>query len=429
MKAVVSPAPVSGKLDAITSKSNLHRLMICAALGDKPAHIACSAISNDISATAACLNAMGADITVEQGEKSNLLHILPISRVNPTAVLDCGESGSTYRFFVPTAVAAGCAPEFHLHGRLPGRPMDELWSVLEAHGITVSGKGTAAVSLCGRLVPGKFEIAGNVSSQFITGLLFALPLLDGDSEIILTTATESLGYINMTLDALRLFSVTVIPTDNGYKVPGNQKYITPTELFAEGDWSNSAFWLCAAAAAGKGLTVNGLSTDSSQGDRAICDILRSFGAKLSFGNRSVTVEAGSKLRGTEIDAKDIPDLVPAIAVAATAAEGKTVINNIARLRLKESDRVATVCGTLNALGGNADADENSIVIIGTRLNGGTVDSCTDHRITMLAATLCVVCKNDITITGAEACRKSYPTFFDDFTALGGNAELFEEDLL
>ena len=429
MKAVVSPAALSGELDAITSKSHLHRLMICAALGDKAVDIGCSAISNDISATAACLNAMGADITVDYGEKTNVLHIVPISRVNASAVLDCGESGSTYRFFVPTALAAGCRPEFHLHGRLPARPMDELWSVLEAHGITVSGKGTSAVSLSGRLLPGKFEIAGNVSSQFITGLLFALPLLDGDSEIVLTTVTESLGYINMTLDALKTFSVTVIPTSSGYIVPGNQRYLTPEGLASEGDWSNSAFWLCAAAAGGKELTVNGLVSDSFQGDKAICDILRSFGAEILSEQRSVTVKAGAELHGTEINAKDIPDLVPAIAVTATAAKGKTVIKNIERLRLKESDRVATVCGTLNALGGNAFADENSITIIGTPLKGGTADSCTDHRITMLAATLCVVCNGTVTITGAEASRKSYPTFFDDFAALGGNAKLFEEDLL
>jgi len=427
MKAIVKPSSLSGEIAAVTSKSHLHRLMICAALGNRDVSVACSTISNDISATASCLNAMGAHVTIDRGEKNAVIHISPIRTVNSSGILDCGESGSTYRFFVPTALAAGCSPEFHLSGRLPVRPMDELWQVLEKHGITVNGKGTSVVSLSGHLTPGKYEIAGNISSQFITGLLFALPLLDEDSEIILTTSADSVGYIQMTLDALKAFSVSVTPTERGYIIPGNQHYLTPDNLISEGDWSNSAFWLCAAAAGGSEITVDGLISASSQGDKAICDILRSFGAELKMTDRSVTVCAGARLKGIEIDAKDIPDLVPAIAVAAAAADGKTVIKNIGRLRLKESDRVASVCGTLNALGGNACAEEDAIVITGTPLIGGIVDSCTDHRITMLSAALSVVCSGDITITGAEASRKSYPGFFDDLSALGGNVILDSEE--
>ncbi|HOP11634.1 MAG TPA: 3-phosphoshikimate 1-carboxyvinyltransferase [Oscillospiraceae bacterium] len=414
MNVTITPAPLNGTIAAIPSKSHLHRLLICAALGDTELCLPCPKLSQDIEATVRCLNALGAKVKYQ----SNELSVIPIASSDQNVTLDCGESGSLYRFLVPVIGALNKNATFKLSGKLPERPMDALWNTLEAHGAVITGKGTATPIVSGILTSGRYEIPGDISSQFISGLLFALPLLSGDSEIVISGQTQSVGYIQMTLDALTAFSIKAIPTPTGFSIPGNQTYHAINTPIPEGDWSNSAFWLCAAACSGE-ITVTGLNPNSGQGDKAICDILRQFGASVSQIDNAVTVRKGN-LHGITIDAADIPDLVPALAVVAAAADGTTTIQNISRLRLKESDRVATVCGLINALGGNASSNENTITIIGNgTLTGGTYDAFQDHRIVMAAAIASTICKNPVTVTNAQAVDKSYPEFFSDFSRLNG----------
>jgi 3-phosphoshikimate 1-carboxyvinyltransferase len=416
MNTVITPAELRGTVEAIPSKSCVHRLLICAALADKPSELKCRVLSEDILATVRCLEALGAGTAVSDGR----IRIVPPLRRGGRAVLDPGESGSTYRFFTPLAAALGCEAEFRLHGKLPQRPMEPLWHEMERHGVQISGRETARPCLSGQLTAGEYRLSGGVSSQFFTGLLFALPLLDGTSRIVTEGRLESAGYVDMTLEALSQFSLKIIREGTDFVVPGGQRYSAPARIEAEGDWSNAAFWLCAAAARGK-ITVTGLKFPSSQGDSAVLSMLRRFGAEVTVSGGSVTAAApAAGLHGTEIDAGETPDLVPALAVAAAAARGVTRFTRVGRLRLKESDRIASVCGTLNALGGYASAGTDTITVEGSgSLSGGIADACGDHRIAMLAAAASVLCSGPVEIRGAEAVNKSYPTFFSDFSALGG----------
>lgn len=423
-KTVICPSRLGGIIEAIPSKSHVHRLLICAALGDRDVKIPCPTVSEDIEATARCLASLGAAVTYGYG--GGAISISPIfcsadKKTAPPALLDCGESGSTYRFLVPLAPALGRAAEFHLAGRLPQRPMDELWTALEAGGAHINGRGTSVVNITGQLASGRYVLPGDVSSQFISGLLFALPLLECDSEIVIRGTLQSAGYVRMTLETLREFSIDISETTAGFAVAGGQKYIAPSKtVFPEGDWSNSALWLCAAAAGGSGVTVRGLRPGSSQGDSGICNILRRFGADVDESRDGVTVRPGRPLCGISFDASDIPDLVPALSLVAAAAEGITTVTGAGRLTLKESDRRDTVCRTINALGGQAGFSGDTIIIKGTgNLAGGCVDAYGDHRIAMLAAAASVICRGEIILSGADAVRKSYPDFFGDFRALGG----------
>jgi len=424
MTVTISPSPLAGGLQAIVSKSHAHRLLICAALSDRPTRIPCPAPSKDIIATVDCLIGMGAKI-LREGDEFVVSPI--ISDTSEEHLLDCGESGSTYRFLAPVVCAKKIKARFKLSGRLPSRPMDPLWTALEAHGAQISGKGKDFTEVSGSLSAGNYEIPGDISSQYISGLLFALPNLPSDSRLRIIGEIASAGYIQMTLDALKAFSVEITKQSNGYFIRGGQRFISPGIAVPEGDWSNAAFWLCAAAANSKGITLYGLDASSAQGDRAVCDILRRFGTEVHLENSSVTVRSGP-LRPTRINADDIPDLVPALAVAAAAANGRTVIEKVERLRLKESDRVSAVCETLNSLGGSAEYRDDSIIIHGTGgLEGGTVEAYGDHRIAMMAAAASVICKSKVTVCGAEAVAKSYPAFFTDFVTLGGQIE--QEDRL
>ena len=415
MEVTLLPAPLSGTIAAIPSKSHVHRLMICAALADRPVTIPCRVVSEDIEATARCVRGLGGGAEISDGS----IKITPVDRASRgRAELDPGESGSTYRFFTPIAPALGRPARFTLHGKLPKRPMEDLWREMEKHGAAISGKGSADPAIDGQLTSGDYLLPGSVSSQFFTGLLFALPLLPDDSRITADGKLESVGYIKMTLDAMEDFSVHAQWSGSEFAVKGGQRYTAPEKVSAEGDWSNSAFWLCAGAAK-KGITVTGLSLPSLQGDSAIVGILRSFGADIRADGNSITANP-APLHGTEIDVGDTPDLVPAIAIAAAAAHGRTLITNAGRLRLKESDRIASVCGALNALGGSARADGDVIIIDGNgALRGGTVDSCGDHRIAMLGAAASELCASPVTVTGAGAVNKSYPGFFGDLVSLGG----------
>lgn len=417
MKIKITGANLSGSVKAIASKSHAHRLLICAALAGETTEIICEERSADIDATCDCLHALCAQVK----ETVSGFFVTP-REISHGTTLRCRESGSTFRFLLPVTCALGAGSCFSLEGRLPMRPMEPLYSALEAHGIVISGKNTPLVSCRGHLSGGKYIIPGNVSSQFISGLLFALALIAGDSEIEITGRPESKGYIDITLSAVRTFGIEALSTGNLIQIPGNQRYLSPQKVSVEGDWSNAAFWLCAGAVNGSGITVTNLKSDSPQGDRAICEILTRFGADIQLKADNVTVK-GDTLRGITIDVKDVPDLVPALAVVASVAPGQTKIINAGRLKLKESNRLETVGAALKALGAKVFEMPDGLIITGqNKLGGGTVNSYGDHRIAMMAAVATAACEGPVIIEGAQTVNKSYPKFFDDFTALGGALE-------
>jgi len=377
--------------------------------------VRCGETSDDIDATAACLTALGAEVSYNWGEGFSVKPLKPRGQ----AILDCGESGSTLRFMLPICCALGVSAEFHMRGRLPSRPMSPLLEELTAHGCTFDGVGGSPLKTSGKLRGGEFNLPGNVTSQFISGLLFALPLLDCDSRINVAGRLESEPYIDMTLDALRVFGIKVESEDGYYVVRGGQKYRSPGTVHVEGDWSNAAFWLCAGAIGKGGMTCTGLNFSSKQGDMAILNLLKRFGAEVTCSDNTVTVKPAD-LCGIRIDASDTPDLVPILSVVASVAHGETVIYNAERLRIKESDRLRTVTETLRALGADIAQTPDGLTINGKKaLHGGTVSSFGDHRIAMTAAVASRVCEGPVIIDGAEAVDKSYPGFWEDFSALGG----------
>jgi 3-phosphoshikimate 1-carboxyvinyltransferase len=302
-------------------------------------------------------------------------------------------------------------------GRLPERPLGDLVSALERNGVELSSDHLP-LSTRGRLRSGRFELPGNVSSQYVTGLLLALPLLKGASEIALTTELESLDYVRITLGVLEQYGIVVEQRGNGFHVPGDQQYRSPRNVVIEGDWSNAAFFLAAGAIGTAPLTVIGLAAHSLQGDRRVVDFLRQFGAEVSVGPEGVRVEP-RQLLGCTIDIGETPDLLPVLAVVAACAEGETRFCNAARLRLKESDRLQAPAPLLRALGGEAEELPDGLVVRGGRLMGGSVDSFHDHRIAMAAAVAACACSDPVTIQGAEAVGKSYPAFYTDYQSLGG----------
>jgi 3-phosphoshikimate 1-carboxyvinyltransferase len=433
-----------GTIGAIASKSQAHRLLISAALSSKESQVVCSETNNDIDATVRCLNALGADIIYESGAFS----VRPVTTpVIGERLLDVGESGATLRFMLPISCALGADATFNMSGRLPMRPLTPLYEELNAHGCAFSPQGMNPLRQSGQLKGGNFTIPGNVSSQFISGLLFALPLLNEDSLIKITGELESKPYIDMTISALKEFGIEIKERRHGYIVKGKQRFVPQHTVTVEGDWSNAAFWLCAGAidhittAAGtnweaddetgstrtgkrvsRGVTVTNLALSSLQGDKRVLEILERFGALIEYGYDSVTVQAGD-LKGIDIDAGDIPDLVPILAAVASVADGKTTIHHAERLRMKESDRLKTTAETLRLLGADIAQTQDGLVIKGKRqLTGGTIDSHNDHRIAMTAAVASAVCAGPVIIKDAEAVNKSYPGFFRDFTLLGGNTE-------
>ncbi len=394
MDITISPRKLTGNLSAIPSKSQAHRLLICAAFADAPTTLICPETNRDMDATADCLRALGASIErTETGYTVRPIEILP-----KTALLPCGESGSTLRFLLPVVGALGVDGTFQLEGRLPQRPLSPLWEVMEEQGCTLTRPTADTIRCCGQLRPGNYVIDGGVSSQFITGLLLALSLLEEKSALEITGKIESAPYIRMTVKAMELFGVSSTELGGGH-------FCTPGQITVEGDWSNGAFFL-AANALGSEIAVSNLDTSSPQGDRAVVEILPLL-----------------KRECPTISAADIPDLVPILSVVAAANHG-AVFTNVERLRLKESDRVASVMAMLTALGGKATATENTLTISPATLIGGTVDSCNDHRIAMAAAIAATVCTEKVTILGAESVNKSYPHFWAEYRRLGGIYEQY-----
>lgn len=476
MDIKIIPRKLKGRLDALPSKSHAHRVLIAQKLarlqstagaeaanacgspgqigtnGGHPDHTTSSEIptfSKDIEATKNCLAQLDSE--------------LPI--------LNCIESGSTMRFMLPVAMALRDEAVFIGTGKLPSRPISPLKEEMERNGCTFSTGTQAAATatagipdgfseICtirGRLQPGTYRLAGNISSQFITGLLFALPLLDGDSTLELTTALESAGYVDLTLDVLRDFGIIIDERRspkgfNIYAIHGNQRYTEPAKVTVQGDWSNAAFWL-ACGALGGDVTLDGVDMASSQRDKEFADILMQMGAHLEvsscgmatdhgdFGTPSTVICSGSPaasdgmstsgglssirctgdgLIAADIDVAQIPDLVPVLATVMALADGASEITHAERLRIKESDRIFTVHDFLSKLGADITDEGSGLSVIGKRtLSGGEVYGHNDHRIVMAAAVASCGCAGPVIIRGAEAVNKSYPDFFRDFAALGG----------
>lgn len=407
MNIKINPTSLSGKIEAPASKSVAHRMLICAALAKEKSTVKINKTSVDIEATAGCLEALGVKI---EKNGSNWT-VTPPCVFPEKADLNCKESGSTLRFLLPVVAALGINATFTGEGRLPSRPVVPLLDEMKKHGI--KSNDSFPLQISGKLTGGKFTIAGNISSQFITGLLLALPLCSGEIEII--PPVESKPYIDITVSVLSLFGIDAAEEGNTYTM--KKAEFKAGDFAVEGDWSNAAFLLA------MGAEVSGLNADSSQGDRKILDTLRSFGAEIIEEDGSVRISLSS-LHGADIDASDIPDLVPVICAVAATAKGKTRIYNAERLRLKESDRIKSTVEMINSLGGNAEATADGIIVIGKEvLDGGTVESFNDHRIVMAAAVASQKCKNCVIINDAQAVNKSYPEFFSDFITLGGNADV------
>lgn len=402
MDRSLSRAPIGGVVRAMSSKSQAHRLMICAALADQPTRLFCPDTSRDMEATASCLRALGAGLRRE----GDWLCITPISSPPTGALLDCGESGSTLRFLLPVVGALGVRATFRLHGRLAERPLSPLWEELQAHGCRLSRSPENGLVCEGQLSGHTFRMAGNVSSQFITGLLLALPLLGG-GEIMLTTPLESASYVGLTTQAMAAFGVHVLEQDGGWHCTGS--YRSPGTAIVEGDWSNAAFWLCAGAVS-RPVTVTGLDCASAQGDRAVLSVLARFGAGVSCAHGTVTVTP-RPLHALALDARDIPDLVPPLALVAACADGVSHIFGAQRLRIKESDRLQSVAAALRALGAQVEILPDGLRIAGGTLTGGVIDSQNDHRIAMLGGIASALCP--VTVRLAQAVEKSCPSFWQE----------------
>ncbi len=412
MKRIVLPGPRRGSVTVPASKSQAHRLLICAALGGGETLLRCDGISQDIAATARCLNGLGADIR----ETPEGLRIRPRAGSVPEGELPCGESGSTLRFLVPVLGALGQGGTFRMEGKLPSRPLEPLASLLREKGMTIVQDGPL-LRCRGQLRPGDYEIRGDISSQFISGLLLALPLLPGDSRLRGTGNVESADYIAMTEDALEKSGIRWEKEGWLYRIPGNQKPALPPALTVERDWSSAAFFLAMGALSPAGITLRGLDPASRQGDKRVLSLLREFGAEITEGPEGVTVRRGA-LRGIDIDASQIPDLVPVLSVIAAVAEGETNIRRAGRLRLKESDRLRTTAAMLRALGGDVTELEDGLRIIGRKtLTGGIAGAAGDHRIAMSAAVAAAAAEGSVTVLGAECVKKSYPRFWEDLEAL------------
>lgn len=414
MDMKILPSSLHGTVRAIGSKSDAHRLLFCAALAEGGTRLFNVPRSADVEATISCLRALGAKITFSGG----VCAVRPITVPAENPKLNCRESGTTLRFLVPVAAAVCNEAEFSGEGRLPERPIGALVDALEEHGVVFSG-GKLPFDISGRLECGEYVLPGDVSSQYVSGLLIALSVLRGESRIRLTSPLGSAPYVDMTRSALRLFGGSTAEIENGYAVSGGTLR-SPGESEVAGDWSNAAFFL-ASGALGNHVTVSGLDTATPQGDKAFLDILRRFGAEVHVHGDTVAVKSGA-LRGCDVDLSATPDLLPVLAVVAAFSEGESRFSGAARLRLKESDRLKTVAAMINALGGKAEELPDGLSVWGKPLTGGRADGAGDHRIVMAAA-VAAACGGGAEINGVEAVNKSYPGFFEEFLKLGGKASV------
>lgn len=389
---------LNGTVTAPPSKSAAHRALICSFLAGGGS-VFPIINSKDMQATTGVIDAL------KRGDST----------------LNCIESGSTLRFMIPVAASLGKNVTFTGEGRLPERPVGEYLEILPKHNVKVESNGFLPLSISGKLTNGTYEAAGDVSSQYITGLLLALANVDGDSAVILTTKLQSKPYVDMTVKVMADYGVDVKETEFGYLIHGNQQF-KKLDYTVEGDWSQAAFFLVAGAIGGN-ITVNGLDMNSTQGDKEIVNVIRNFGGNITVDDNEIRC-FGGELKGTEIDASDIPDLVPIIAVLAAFAKGKTVIKGAERLRYKESDRIESVVQNLKLLGAQVQETTDGMIINGgKKLNSAKLKGFNDHRIVMAFSVAGLYIDGAVEIDDAESINKSYPSFFEDYNRLGGKADV------
>ena len=392
MNVKIKGAKAFGVVDAIPSKSYAHRISICNFLSGNAPYSECGNFkSKDIEATENCLQAV----------------------LDGKTLLDCGESGSTLRFLLPLMSAVGGEFTFVGHGKLMQRPNEELFKVLNEHGVCT--EKTDCIKIKGKLVAGDYHIRGDISSQYVSGLLMALPFLDGDSRIILTTPLNSAPYVDITLEVLKNFNIDILKEKYGFYIKGNQKYCG--KVLPEGDWSNSAFFLVLGAICGD-VTVKGLNLKSAQGDKYITEILKSSGAEICVEENEIRVKKSS-LKGFSFDAESCPDLVPIASVLGAFSKGVSIIKNVERLKIKESDRITTTIDMLASFNVKAEYNGKDLVVYGGRPTNGRADSYNDHRIAMSVAVIATAVDGESELTNAQAVSKSYPTFFEDLRKVGG----------
>lgn len=402
MNIKITPKFLKGEILVPPSKSISHRALIAAALADGESRIYNLLDCVDTVATINALNALGADIK----RVGNCTVVRGIGKAAEAADINCFESGSTLRFLMPIAAALGCRASFDGRANLPNRPITPYFDQLPKHGVRFLTEKMPYITE-GRLTGGVYEIAGNISSQFITGFLFALPLIPEDSVIKITSDLQSKPYVDLTVDAMKTFGVTVTEGENEYRIKGGQTY-KPCDYTVEADMSQAAFF-CVADAIGGKLSIKGLNPDSLQGDREILRITEEF------------IKTG---KAFDVNASQIPDLVPILTVLGCFAEGESHIRGCERLRIKESDRLAVISEELNKLGGKVCIENDALVIEGVKeLHGGECDCHTDHRIPMSLAVASQRCTSPVILKGADCVSKSYPNFFEDFRMLGGTADV------
>ncbi len=394
----INKSSLNGEISLPPSKSAAHRALICSFLSGG------GSVKPIINSTD-----MEATVGIIEGLK------------NGESVLNCIESGSAVRFMIPVAASLGRKVTFTGEGSLVSRPLDEYINLLPKHGVNVESNGGLPFSISGQLKNGSYEIAGDVSSQYVTGLLLALANLEGDSAIILTTPLQSKPYVDMTVKIMKDYGVDIRETDFGYLIKGGQKF-KQLDYIVEGDWSHAAFFLVAGAVGGN-VRLKGLDINSSQGDKEIVDIIKKFGADIKCENDIVICSSG-KLNGIEVNVEDIPDMVPALAVLAAFSEGETVIKGAQRLRYKESDRIKSVVYNLKAIGADVCETDDGMIIKGSKtLHGGQLKGFNDHRIVMAFSVAALFLDGETTIDDALSINKTYPSFFDDYNKLGGKANV------
>lgn len=412
MDVKITPSILKGNVRIPPSKSVAHRLIIAAGLADGESVISNIYMSKDIIATIEAMKDLGAEITSSKDESGlYTITVKGITKPVENAVIDCNESGSTLRFLIPVASVLGVNATFLGRGRLPQRPITPYLTEMTKNEVEFEYNNTMPFSVSGKLRAGEYKIAGDISSQFITGLLLALSVAEGESEIILTSHLESRPYVDITIDCLNKFGARIEEIQDGFTVKG-VKALKPHNEAVEGDYSQAAFF-CVANSLGCDINIEGLFDNSFQGDKKIIEIC----------NEIVYNSDKNELKPFDIDCSDIPDLVPILAVLGSFCKGVSYIRNAARLRIKESDRLSAISNALNAVGGKVKELKDGLEITGVDyLTGGEIDSCNDHRIPMAMTVASVKCKGDLIIKGAECVRKSYPDFFEVIKSLGGIVE-------
>lgn len=412
----ITPSPLSGEINIPPSKSLAHRGVICAGLSEGISNIDNIIFSEDIKATTRGMESLGIEAT-KKDESMIIKGKDELKLIKNT--IDCNESGSTLRFLIPIAMINGEEVTFQGRGKLVSRPLDVYYEIFQNQGIEYkNNKGELPLKVNGSLKPGTFNVKGNISSQFITGLMFALPLLKEDSNITITTELESKGYVDLTIDCMSKFGVEVENKDyKEFYIKGNQKY-KPRDYRVEGDFSQAAFWIVAGIL-GSNIKCRDLNIDSLQGDKVILDLVKKMGANIEIKEDFIEVKE-TRTKGIVIDASECPDLVPILSVLGALSKGTTRIVNAQRVRIKECDRLKAMASELSKIGADIKETEDGLIIKGKKsLKGGTVNSWNDHRIAMAMAVASIKCEEPLIITDSRAVNKSYPHFWEDLKKLGG----------